>query len=368
MSAYFQYQVSDKNTIENIKLKIGRPDVSKIDRAIYSAEKLENETFYAGAVANTELIEVEDIENPQNIIDHYFDIYEDFLENPNKTTPGSHCLSKCGRPAVCGEFPVIGDEKINTRYRAITVSKTNIRDLERCERKASWNFQYSIPRDKEDSFSGDFGITFHKVAQTMLVNNNNRNDEGEKERLASLIENEDEDTQKKIFKKYEELLEKLKGYENLDITLSEYPVGFTPITQGLIANKDLTVKEGRVATSFIGKADLLGRLDGVPIVIELKTGKKHPGDLTEAELYALGVSKRLKAKEVIVLHIYVNEDKDEANERRFGEDEFISIEKKFESFAEKIASWNPNDALSPSYEVGDWCNYCEFQETCAEFR
>ena len=47
ISAYFQYQVSDKNTVENIKLKIGRPDVSEIDRAIYSAEKLENETFYA---------------------------------------------------------------------------------------------------------------------------------------------------------------------------------------------------------------------------------------------------------------------------------------------------------------------------------
>ena len=100
----------------------------------------------------------------------------------------------------------------------------------------------------------------------------------------------------------------------------------------------------------------------------MKTGKKHPGDLTEAELYALGVSKRLNAKEVIVLHIYVNEEKDEPNERRFGEDEFDSIEKKFESFAEKISSWNPNDALSPDYSLGDWCNYCEFQETCAEFR
>ena len=183
-----------------------------------------------------------------------------------------------------------------------------------------------------------------------------------------MIVDQDEETKIKIFKKYEELLQKLKGYENLEITLSEYPVGFTTITDGLISNKDLTVKEGRVASSFIGKADLLGRLDGVPIVIELKTGKKHPGDLTEAELYALGVSKRLEAKEVIVLHVYVNEDKDEANERRFGEDEFSSIEKKFESFAEKISSWNPNDALSPSYLLGDWCNYCEFKETCAEFR
>ena len=202
----------------------------------------------------------------------------------------------------------------------------------------------------------------------MLVNNDNRNDKGEKERLHSLIVGQDEETKVKIFKKYEELLEKLKGYENLDITLSEYPVGFTTITDGLISNKDLTVKEGRVASSFIGKADLLGRLDDVPIVVELKTGKKHPGDLTEAELYALGVSKRLNAKEVIVLHIYVNEEKDEPNERRFREDEFNSIEKKFESFAEKISSWNPNDALSPDYSLGDWCNYCEFQETCAEFR
>ena len=107
----------------------------------------------------------------KNIIDEYFEIYKDFLDNPNKTNPGSHCLSKCGRPAVCGEFPVIGDEKINTRSRGLTVSKTNIRDLEKCERKAAWNFQYSIPRDKEDSFSGDFGITFHNVAQKMLVNN-----------------------------------------------------------------------------------------------------------------------------------------------------------------------------------------------------
>ena len=34
----------------------------------------------------------------------------------------------------------------------------------------------------------------------------------------------------------------------------------------------------------------------------------------------------------------------------------------------KISLWKPNDALSPSYLLGDWCNYCEFQETCAEFR
>ena len=78
----------------------------------------------------------------------------------------------------------------------------------------------------------------------MLVNNDNRNDANEKERLESLIVDQDEETKVKIFKKYEELLEKLKGYvKNLDITLSEYPVGFTTITDGLISNKDLTVKE-----------------------------------------------------------------------------------------------------------------------------
>ncbi len=105
--------------------------------------------------------------------------------------------------------------------------------------------------------------------------------------------------------------------------------------------------------------------------IELKTGKKQEGDLTEAELYAFGIWKRFaeeEKKDVTVLHVYVNEAKDEPVTRRFGEEEFKTIEKKFLSYAEKIASWNPLDALSVDHSQGSCCDYCEFKQTCAEFR
>ena len=59
----------------------------------------------------------------------------------------------------------------------------------------------------------------------------------------------------------------------------------------------------------MGKADLVGRVDGVPLIIELKTRPEIPEDLLESQLYALGASKLLKVDEVIVLHIYSLDDK-----------------------------------------------------------
>ena len=208
----------------------------------------------------------------------------------------------------------------------------------------------------------------------MLVTTKDRNDPAEVERLKKMTKDEDDEIQKKILEKYKELLERLKGYKNLELTLNEYPVGFTSVPDGIRVLSDYRIKESKVFTSFIGQADLLGRLDGSPIVIELKTGKKQEddsADLTEAELYAFGVWKLFAEKEkkdVTVLHIYLNEAKDEPVERIFGEEEFKTIEKKFHSYAEKIASWDPLDALSVNHSQGNCCDYCEFKQTCAEFR
>ena len=102
-----------------------------------------------------------------------------------------------------------------------------------------------------------------------------------------------------------------------------------------------------------------------------KKQEDDSADLTEAELYAFGVWKLFAEKEkkdVTVLHIYLNEAKDEPVERIFGEEEFKTIEKKFHSYAEKIASWDPLDALSVNHSQGNCCDYCEFKQTCAEFR
>ena len=118
----------------------------------------------------------------------------------------------------------------------------------------------------------------------------------------------------------------------------------------------------------MGQADLVGRYKGKGLVIELKTGQESNDDLTEAELYALGAKLLLKEEEVYVFHIYTNKDGGKLKKRKFGESEFDSIINKFEDKAQRIANWNPNDSLSPSFNVGDWCSNCDYQTTCPEYR
>ena len=94
-----------------------------------------------------------------------------------------------------------------------------------------------------------------------------------------------------------------------------------------------------------------------------------PEDSLEAQLYALGASQLMKSeKEIIVLHIYVSDNNASVKERKFGISELESAKVKFEDIAKKPASWIPFDALSPNYKVGEWCDHCEFKNTCIEFR
>ena len=118
----------------------------------------------------------------------------------------------------------------------------------------------------------------------------------------------------------------------------------------------------------MGSADLVGRLDDVPVVVELKTGSQLPQHSAEAELYALGAFIQTKAKEVVVLHIYTNDKEEKIVERRFTQDQIEILGKKFDSIAKTVGLWNPSDALQPEFTEGDWCNFCDFQNTCVEFR
>ena len=55
-------------------------------------------------------------------------------------------------------------------------------------------------------------------------------------------------------------------------------------------------------------------------------------------------------------------------ERRFTQDQIESLGNKFDSIAKTIGHWDPSNALHPKFTVGDWCNFCDFQNTCVEFR
>ena len=192
------------------------------------------------------------------------------------------------------------------------------------------------------------------------------------ERLKKLLVDEEEKFASQILKKYEELIQALddevEDQNELEIKLSEYGLGFSILKDGIVSNSKMELREDKVAVTFMGQADLVGRYKGKGLVIELKTGQESNDDLTEAELYALGAKLLLKEDEVYVFHIYTNKDGGKLKKRKFGESEFDSIINKFEDKAQRIANWNPNDSLSPSFNVGDWCSNCDYQTTCPEYR
>ena len=368
ITTHFTYEFADSDYSEYIRLKTAHdPEPALIDRAIISKFQSENEDFITAALSKDDLIEIDMVENPDEIIDKHFEILENYINNKQKRTPGNHC-NFCNMSSTCGQFPLVSEGKVNNRVRQLKVSKTNLVKLNNCERRAAWNVQYGLPREDYLEFETESDATkFHKYSQKLLVNSKENLDLNNIDNFHEVASDEDQVTRHNLFKKYQGLISELQEYSNLEIKDSEYQLGFTCIADGVDLKNGKAVDK-KVATVFMGKADLVGRVDGVPLIIELKTRPEIPEDLLESQLYALGASKLLKVDEVIVLHIYSLDDKTTSKERRYEESELDSIKLKFEDIAIKTGSWLPYNALSPKYNVGDWCSFCEFKNTCLENR
>ena len=372
MYTSFQYELTDNDNIEYIKLKAGVTEVEDIDKAIIAESKFDDESFYMAQLVKDDFLEIDEPSNSKEIIEEYFKVIEDYETNRRKAEPGLHCFM-CERPSKCGQYPVFNGEEVKPSYRGVLISKSNLLNLENCERWPSWRAQYAIPKDFEnDSDEARLGRRYHDFAQKMLVNNKNIFDKNEFSRLEKLLENEEEKFKSQILKKYKELIKELddnlSDKNNLEIKLSEYGLGFTLTEDGIVANKKMQTRDGRVAVTFMGQADLVGRYNDKPLVIELKTGRESQNDLTEAELYALGAKLLLNEEEVTIFHIYTNQDGGKLKKRSFGKDDYDTIINKFQNKAERIAKWNPADSLSPKFNVGDWCSNCDYQTTCPEYR
>ena len=368
IATYFTYEYDYGENVELVRLKTAYdPDPDLIDRAIMTKLQNANEEYITAALEKNDLDEVDLIENPDQVIDEYFKILENYLNNRQKRNPGDHCNS-CNWPSRCGQFPLLNADKITNRVREVKVSKTNLLKLVECERRAAWNVQYGIPKENYIEYETDSeAVKFHKYSQQMLVGNENFADEKNTMKFNDLTSTEDGITREKLYKKYQELVLQLREYKNLSIRKSEYNVGFTCIVDG-VENKDGKVVEKKVATIFMGRADLVGYADGIPIIIELKTRPEDVKDQLEAQLYALGVSQLMKTEEIIVLHVYSLDDVTLQKERRYSSSELLSMTEKFEDIAKKSGSWLPFDALNPKFSVGAWCEVCEFKNTCLENR
>ncbi len=373
ITTYFTYEFIENDYSEYIKLKTAfDPEPDLIDKAIITKLKKENEDFYVASTETKALEEIELVENSDELIADHFEILENFLNKKEKKklkrNPGSFCSMGCDMSSRCGQFPLVNIDRLTNRIREVKITKTNAIKLNQCERRASWNAQYGIPKEKYNDYETEsLGTKFHNYSQTMLVSNKNFTDQKDISKFESLTEHEEQIDRKKLFNKYKELVQKLKPYKNLSITKSEFNVGFTIVADGKGIQNGKVVDK-KVATVFMGRTDLIGRVDRKPFIIELKTRPELSEDFLEAQLYALGVAKLDKATEVTVLHVYLTDNETTLKERNFSESELEEAKKKYQSLAKKSASWIPFDALSVKFNIGDWCQGCEFKNLCSENR
>ena len=156
----------------------------------------------------------------------------------------------------------------------------------------------------------------------------------------------------------------------VDVRETEYGIGVTCHASGVyIDSKDREHPDRIVAVTMAGFADAVGReADGTPAVVELRTGggSSLPN---EPELYALG-AHLLSGKTPITVHTHrIGNSSDlECQRQVFGSSELDAAGKVLEDAAAVIASWHPNNALSPSYSVGAWCHWCPFEDRCVSYR
>ena len=155
-----------------------------------------------------------------------FNIIQEFETNRKQATPGLHCYM-CSRPSRCGQYPVVDGQEAKSNNRGILISKSNLLNLETCERWTSWRAQYAIPKDIEnESFEAELGQKFHSYSQKMLEKNKDIFGDKEIERLKKLLIDEEEKFASQILKKYEELIQALddevEDQNELEIKLSEY--------------------------------------------------------------------------------------------------------------------------------------------------
>lgn len=367
LSSWVQFEVDYGDKRETIKLRTGKEPIDDLDLAILSLQKNTNESNIEINLAKGTAEELPIVDNASEILNEAFHQVEDYIKISKKETlPGKHC-NFCDRPSVCGRYKEIDGNKVSNQHRSVYFTKTDLMKLETCSRQAAWKVLYGIPKDvEEDQIEDNYGITFHTYTQRIINEFKEPLSSLGINKFSEIISEESEDLRNKLLDTYSSLVEEMSSYENVQLKETEFPLGFTVLSNGKNKNKSF---DQNLAITFMGMADIVGRLNNnVPVVIELKTGKERDIHEYEANLYALGASIATNESEVIVLHVYMSPRFSKIVERVYKEKELSKAKEYFFTKAMQISNWDEKNTLSPSYNEGSWCQYCSYETRCLDNR
>jgi hypothetical protein len=367
ISVATQLSIVSGDTTERVKIKTGKSRVTPEEKAVLVEGS--DDPNVAFIEVNLSAGEIDDItmeaEDRTEVISRLFSIPES-VKGQRGTVPGLHCY-QCPRPMRCGQYPSLDPTRTGTESRGVLVSKKWLAKLPVCQRQVAWARLYGLPTDEgdEDSEHAQLGSSFHQGAAAALLADDP--DAAFAAYAASAPGSEQAD-----------LLQLWDNHKHLtetepfpvDVRDTEYGIGITCHASGVyVDSKDREHQDRTVAVTMTGFADAVGReADGTPAVIEFRTGggSSLPN---EPELYALG-AHFLTGKTPVTVHTHRlgNPSDLECRRQVFGSSELDAAKVVLEDAAAVIASWHPNNALSPAYSTGEWCHWCPFEGRCSNYR
>jgi hypothetical protein len=368
-----QVDVETADGWQALRLKTGRSGTSPTEAAAFYQPD-EERTLVDVRLAADDLVTIPRPEDGGSIIDDLATRWDRAVAAPRTgRVAGLHCYS-CPRPARCGQYPVIGEGRVTSRTRTLLVSKTRLAAFARCVRSAAWPSVYGVPRDDGDEGDLDstglvVGNQFHRSVAAALLSD----DPGAiYETAYATVAPSEVDDLRWLFDQHEAVWS--ADEPPVAVRRTEYQFGVTFVVGGAVLDKRGNVEEGEVAVTFAAATDVNGwEDDRTAAVVEHRTGNASSALPHEADLYALSAWQALVATErpvdTVAVHFHhLRADPAGCDRRVYTPDRIEEAVSNLRAVATVLAGLDPGDALSPGYEVGGWCDWCQWVDRCGAFR
>lgn len=356
---------------ELVRLRTGRHASSVDDAAVFT-------TGDEGAVCLDALVgagvaeEVPTPSDAESVVRELIDLAVRPIDRRRDRVAGPWCFNCVSAPR-CGQYPVIGPDRVYVSTRSLVASKTQLGNLGTCERRVAWDRLYSVRIDDDPDVIPHVravtGTVFHEMAAAAILA-----DEPDSVVDASCRTVAPSEAAE-IQRLWDNHLLLWESDGSPSARSTEYPAGITFMVPGVHIDSRGQRSERPVAITMIGIMDVTGReSDGTPMVVEHRTGASTDDGPLELDLYAVSTAEFIRAHtgewpHDLAIHLHVlGPERPECRRTGFDHAALDLAVARLRTAAETMARWDPDNTLDPSYSVGRWCDNCRHREMCETFR
>ncbi|MPZ53697.1 MAG: hypothetical protein GEU79_13360 [Acidimicrobiia bacterium] len=347
---------------EEVRLVTGSRGTTPLEAAIFYSDGEEDVELFDMRASSGELTPIDPPEHGPALIEEMFEQDATLAAEPKgPPSPGLHCFL-CPSAMRCGEYPLISDGSPRASTRTVTLSRSNISDLTRCERRVAWQKVHGIPKeDEREGYGSSVGSTVHEIIAAHLSGSS------PKDALDAARQTCPPDQWSEIAYLFDQHLVLWDQHPALKVIAVEREIGFG----GMM---DDPHESGDGAVVMIGRPDANGwESETTAAVVEWRTGNVAEPYPLESEFYAVAAWEKIKAMgraldQVAVHHHFLRPETPLCERRIFSELELIKAKKALAEAGRTALSWDPNDPSQPPYTVGDWCTTCPFENRCKRHR